>query len=199
MKQLKASEGCQKIIDCVSEESEGEVEQKLQNYLAWIQEVSGLDKEQLENIGGEVRRAVEARRRGRGTEREQTGEIEQGKKVSFVEEEERRAESTDEQDAMDGLDEMRTGRGSAGLVRGGDERGQANETSRKGKGKGPGGKGEHEDKGRGFGGKGMQQGTRTMKDGELEKQDRVAPNMGAGGSHNQAISDTAENEGKGER
>ena len=40
--------------------------------------------------------------------------------------------------------EVRTGRGSAGLVRGGDERRRADETNRKVKGKGNGGKGEHE-------------------------------------------------------
>ena len=39
-----------------------------------------------------------------------------------------------------------TGRGSAGLVRGGDERCRTDETSRKGKGKGNGGKGEHDGK-----------------------------------------------------
>ena len=51
--------------------------------------------------------------------------------------------------------EVRTGRGSAGLVQGGDERCQADET-RKGKGKGNGGKVEHEGK-RGAGSKGRQQ------------------------------------------
>ena len=63
--------------------------------------------------------------------------------------------------------EVRTGRGSTGLVRGEGERCQADETSKKGKGKGNGGKGEHEGKGGGFGSKGF----------------RMAPNMGAGGSH----------------
>ena len=47
-----------------------------------------------------------------------------------------------------------TGRGSDGLVRGGEYRCQTNETSRKGKGKGEGGKGEHEGKGR-LGGNGQ--------------------------------------------
>ena len=65
-------------------------------------------------------------------------------------------ESTDKQKITDGLAEVRTGRGSAGLVKGRDERCQADETSRKGKGKGNGGKGEHEGKGGGFGRKGKQ-------------------------------------------
>ena len=121
MRQLEENEGYQKIIDCVSEGSEGEMEQTLQNYLAWIQGVSGLDQELLEDTEGAVRRAVEARRKRRGTEREQTAEMEQGKKARFAEEqqaEETRTQSTDEKDAMSGLEEVRTGRGSAGLVRG---------------------------------------------------------------------------------
>ena len=69
---------------------------------------------------------------------------------------------------------MRTGRGSAGLVRGRDEKRRADETSRKGKGKGNGGKGEHEGKGGGFGRKGKQQGTRE----DEEERVRMAPNMG---------------------
>ena len=93
--------------------------------------------------------------------------------------EEVRAESADELKETDGLAEVRTGRGSAGLVRGGDERCQADETSRKGKGKGNGGKGEHEGKGGGFGRKSKQQETRE----EEEERVRLAPNMGAGGSH----------------
>ena len=66
---------------------------------------------------------------------------------------------------MNGPGEVRTGRGSAGLVRGGDERRQANETSGKGKGKGNGGKGKHESMGS-LGSKGTQeaqQNTRKMK------------------------------------
>ena len=64
-------------------------------------------------------------------------------------EEETRAQSTNKQDVISGLEEARTGRGSAGLVQGRDggrER-QADETSGKGKGQGNGGKGEHESKG----------------------------------------------------
>ena len=69
--------------------------------------------------------AVEVRRKRRGTEREQIAGQEQGKKVHFREEEqaeEMPAQSTDKQDVMSDLEEVRTDRGSAGLVRGGDER-----------------------------------------------------------------------------
>ena len=90
-----------------------------------------------------------------------------------------RAERTGEPEVTGRLAEMRTGRGSAGLVRGGDEKRRADETSRKGKGKGKGGKGEHEGKGGGFGRKGKQQETREEEEGTV----RMAPNMGAGGSH----------------
>ena len=77
------------------------------------------------------------------------------------------------------LAEVRSGRGSAGLVRGGDERYWADETSRKGKGKGNGGKGEHEGKGGGFGRKGKHQ---EMREEEKERV-RMVPNMGAGVSY----------------
>ena len=123
---------------------------------------------------------------------------------------------------MHGVEEVRTGRGRAGLVRGREDRYRTDETSRKGKGKGSGGKGEHESKGRGAGSKGTQlvenlvmdedqENMRAMKCEEeeedhredvrklvemMQKEDeeqeeqrgRVAPNMGAGGSHPQAMS-----------
>ena len=54
---------------------------------------------------------------------------------------------------MNGVEEVRSGRGRVGLVRGGENRCQADET-RKGKGKGNGEKGEHEGKGGGVGRKG---------------------------------------------
>ena len=44
-----------------------------------------------------------------------------------------RAQSTDDQDVMDGSEEVRTGRGSAGVVRGTEDRSHTDETSRKGK------------------------------------------------------------------
>ena len=79
----------------------------------------------------------------------------------------------------------------------GDETHRMNETSRKGKGKGNGGKGEHGGKGD-KGGKGFQQSVKMLKGEEEQKTDeedervQVAPNMGAGGSHPQAMLDPEE-------
>ena len=180
-----------------------------------------------------MRWAVEARRRRKDEEQEQrqeeqgqnTGQ-EQGKKgkqVHFGEgkqTEKTRAESIDEPEMTSELAEVRTGRGSAGLVKGRDKKCLTNETCRKGKGKGDEGKGEHGCKG-GAGNKGTlhvenlvvdedQENMRAMKSEEEEEnhkedvrkfvemiqkegkeqeeqRDRVAPNMGAGGSHSQAV------------
>ena len=200
MRRLEESDEFQKNMECVSEGSEGEVQQKVQNYLACMQKVSWMNKEQFEHLESGVWQAVEARRKGRDEQQEQRrrGEQEQwrqteqgqnteqeqskqGKQVRFGEEQQlgkTGAENAGEPEVMDRTTEVRTGRGSTGLVRGGDERCRADETS-KGKGKGNGGKGEHESKGGGFG---------------KEERDRVAPNMGAGGSHPQATSDPGERE-----
>ena len=96
------------------------------------------------------------------------------------------------------LVEVRTGRGSAGLVRGRDERHWADESSRKSKGKGNGRKGEHGSKG-GAGSKGTQQVENLAMDEDQEgdeedERGRVALNMGAGGSHPQATSDPGKKE-----
>ena len=91
---------------------------------------------------------VEARRRDTG--RERTTEKENSKKVRFGEEEqteEFRMKSTDQQNMMNGLEEVRTGRASAGLVRGRDEQCRTDGTTRKGRGKGNVVKGEHGSKG----------------------------------------------------
>ena len=210
MRRLEESEEFQKNMECVSEGSEGKVQQKVQNYLACMQKVSWMNKEQFEHLESGVWQAVEARRKERDEQQEQRrrGEQEQwrqteqgqnteqeqskqGKQVRFGEEQQlgkTGAENAGEPEVMDRTTEVRTGRGSTGLVRGGDERCRADETS-KGKGKGNGGKGEHESKGGGFG-KGKQQETKEKE----EEWDRVAPNMGAGGSHLQATSDPGERE-----
>ena len=93
----------------------------------------------------------------------------------------------------------REDRECAGLVQGRDETHRKNETDGQGKGKGNGGKGEHGGKGEG-GGKGVQQSAKMMEDEEDQEADeedergRVAPNMGAGGSHPQATSDPRKRE-----
>ena len=168
LRRMEENEEFQKIIDWMSEGSEGEVQQKVQNYMAETR-MSWMNKEIFEHLEGGVWRAVEARRKEKGgknkkhrrqEEQEQIPGQEQGKEVRFGEEEEQleetRAESTDEPEVTGRLVEVRTGRVSAGLVRGGDERHWADESSRKGKGKGNGGKGEHGSKG-GAGSKGTQQ------------------------------------------
>ena len=158
-RRMEENEEFQKIIDWVSERSEGEVQQKVQSYSAKTR-MSWMSKEKFEHLEGGVWRAVEARRRRRDEEQGQSTGQEQGKKdkqVHFGKEEQTektQAESTDELEMTGRLVEMRTGRGSSGLVRGRDEC-RTDEFSRKGKGKGNGGKGEHGSKG-GAGSKGTQ-------------------------------------------
>ena len=145
---------------------------------------------------------VKDRRKRRGEEQEERRQAQQrqeqskqDKQVRFGEEqqlEKMEAENAGEPEVMGRTTEVRTGKGRAGLVPGGDESRELNETSRKGKGRGNGGKGEHEGKGGGFGRKGFQQSVRENE----EEWGRVAPNMGAGGSHPQATSDPGERERK---
>ena len=104
--------------------------------------------------------------------------------------EETRAENAGEPEVTGRTTEVRTGRGSAGLVREGDEWRRADETSRKGKGTGNGGKGEHEDKGGGVGHKGKQQETREKE----EERVRMAPTMKDQWLTPQAMSDPREGE-----
>ena len=82
---------------------------------------------------------------------------------------------------MSRLEEVRRGRESAGLVRVEDDRCQTDETSGKGNGKGNGRKGEH----------GEMVGIRSKG---TQRKGREAPNMGIGGSHPQATSDSGEEE-----
>ena len=159
LRRLEESEEYQENIECVSEGSEREVQPKVQNYLPHIQKVSWMNKEQFEHLESGVWRAVEARRKGRVKQQEQRRQAKQGEKteqeqskqgkqVRFNEEQPGKTgvENASEPEVMGRMIEVRTGRGSAGPVRGGDERYRADETNRKGKGKGNGGKGEHEGK-----------------------------------------------------
>ena len=156
----------------------------------------------VQTSGSGKRWAIEARRKERGGKQEQNTGQEPGNHVRFDQEEqqeETEAESTDEPEVTGRLAEMRTGRGSSAFVRGGDERYRADESSRKGKGRGNGGKGEHEGKGGEFGRNGKQHERKTRKDennGEGHELGRMAPNMGAGGSYPQAISDPEKKEEK---
>ena len=149
------NEASRKLMDVIPEGSDAEMEQALQSYRTIGREVLGWDQGQADMMECGLRWAVEARRKGRGQQEEEQRrqgkqgqhpgqeESKQDKQVDLGDEEQARAKSTDEPEAMGRLAEVRTGRGSAGLVRGGDERCRADET-RKGKGKGHGGKGEHQ-------------------------------------------------------
>ena len=166
-----------KMITMISEAEDEEYE--IQRFGKQLQ--SGVNEERAKLMDLGMRWAVEARKRGRGAEQRQRRQEEQrqrrheeqgqntGKQVRFGEEEQTKetwAESTDKLEATRRLTEVQTGRGSVGLVRGGDERCRTDETSRKGKGKGSGGKGEHEGKGGGFRHNGKQQ---QMRERERER------------------------------
>ena len=181
---IEENEVYREIIECVAEGSDVEVEDKMQWYLTKAQEFSGFDKGQRETVDYGIRWAVEKRKKGRGREEEETARQEQWKKMRFGEQEppvETQAQSTDKQDAMSGLEEVKTS--SEGEMRG------VRRTRPVEKGKGNGGKGEHGSKG-GLRSKG------TLKDVRQHEEDervRVAPNMGAGGSPPpQATSDPGE-------
>ena len=205
---FEENDAYRRMITMISEAEDEEHE--IQRFGKQLQ--SGVDEERAKLMKLGMRWAVEARKRGRGAEQEQRRQ------------EEQRQRRHEEQG-------QNAGRGSAGLVRGGDERCQTDETSRKGKGKGNGGKGEHDGKAGGAGSKGRQQvenlvmdegqenmraktseenheedmrkllemvereemELEMMQQEEMEHEEqrgRVAPNMGAGGSHPQATSDT---------
>ena len=125
------------------------------------------------------------------SQREQVAEQEQDKKVRFREEEqpeETRAQSTNEQGVSSGFEDVRTGTGRAGLVRGGDERCRTDETTGEGEGKGNGGEEEH-------GGKGKLGSKEARQDGKQDEEDdlvQVAPNMEGGGSYPEAMADPEE-------
>ena len=158
------------------------------------------EEQQRQEQQEEERRKEQEQRRQEEQEEEQRRQEEQRKT---------RAESTDEPEVTSRPVEVRTGRGSTGLVRGGDGRHLADESNRTGKGKGNGGKGEHGGKGGVKGGVQVEEEeyrwdakrkvVRMMKREEDQEADeegrgRVAPNMGAGGSHPQATSDPGNRE-----
>ena len=240
IRMIEENEDNRKMIESMSEGSDIDMEQTLQNYQTACRDVLGWDQEQVGMMERGLRWAVEARRKERREEQKQRREEEQEEEQRREEEqeeeqrreeheqrrqeqqEETRPDSTDEPEVTSKLVEVRTGRGSAGLVRGGDGRHLADESNRTGKGKGKGneGKGEHEGKGD-KGGKGFQQSTKMMKSGEelkseenethkeLQREEeqetaeedegrvRMAPNMGAGGSHPQAMTDPEEEDDEG--
>ena len=154
---IEETEGYRKRVEMISEGRDEEY--RMQCFTAELHGKSGLDEDQMKGLECGIRCAVEARRKGRSEEQEQrrrgeqgqNTEQEQSKQGKQVEEEqleETRAENSGEPEVTGRTTEVRTGRGSAGIVRGRDERRRADETSKKGKGKGNGGKSEHERRGR---------------------------------------------------
>ena len=124
------NEASRKLMDVIPEGSDVEMEQALQSYRTAGREVLGWDQGQADMMECRLRWAVEARRKGRRQQvEEQRRQGEQGqhpgqeeskqdKQVDLGDEEQARAKSTDEPEAMGRLAEVRTGKGSAGLVRG---------------------------------------------------------------------------------
>ena len=147
---MEEDEVIRKVIEEMSKGNDVEREQVLENYLTVGHEVLGWDQGQADMMECGIRWAVEARRKGRSKEQGQRGQGEQGqsseqeqgqqgKQVRFGQEEqqgEMRAESTDEPEVTSTPVEVRTGRGSTGLVRGGDGRHLAWRTSPTEKAKG---------------------------------------------------------------
>ena len=199
---IEQTEVYRKIVDEIWRGNDFEVEWLVQEYMRMNRETLGWTLEQAEMMGCGLRWAVEARKKGRGPEKEQRRREEPL--------EEMRTESTDEPEVTSRVAEVKTGRGSASLVQGGvDGHDELDETRGKGKGKGNGGKGDKR-------GKGFQQSAKMMKGeeemrseenetqkelkGEEEQETaeedegrvRMAPNMGAGGSHPQATTDPEE-------
>ena len=165
VRMIEETEGYRKRVEMISEGSDEEY--RMQCFKAELHEKSGLDEDQMKGLECGIIWALQARRKGRDEEQEQRrrGEQEQlrqdeqgqnteqeqskqGKQVEEEQLEETRAENSGEPEVTGRTTEVRTGRGSAGIVRGRDERRRADETSKKGKGKGNGGKGEHERRGR---------------------------------------------------
>ena len=92
IQQIEESDEYRRVVACVSEGNDIEADQKVQGFLSAVQELSRLDKGQKGMMECGIRRA------------------------------ETRAQSTDEPEVTSGFAEMRSGRGSAGLVRVGDEK-----------------------------------------------------------------------------
>ena len=210
---IEQEEAYRKIVVEMWGGNDFEVEWLVQEYMRMNRETLGWTQEQGEMMGCAIRWAVEARKKGRGPEKEQRRREEPL--------EEMRTEGTDEPEVTGRFAEVETGRGSASLVQGGaDGRDELDETRGKGKGKGNGGKGEHGGKGD-KGGKGFQQSMKMMKgeeelkseenetQKELKREEeqetaeedggrvQMAPNMEAGGSHPQAVTDPEEKQRQG--
>ena len=157
VRMLEENKDNRKMIENMSEGRDEDMERTLQNHRTAGYEVLGWSQEQVEMMERGLRWVVEARRKGRRQqEEEQRRREEQGHHLGQEQSKQGKQVRCGDEEQFEEA-EVRTGRGSAGLVRGRDERCRTDETNRKGKGKGDGGKGEHECKGGGFGHNGKQQ------------------------------------------
>ena len=127
VRMLEENEDDRKMIERICEGSDVEVEQALQNYRTAGREVLGWDQGQADLMERGLRWEVEARRKEkreaqeqrRQEEQEQILGQEQHEEARFREKEQLDVMSTEEQNAMSGPEEAKTGRGRAGLVPGG--------------------------------------------------------------------------------
>ena len=107
------NEVCRKIVESLSAGNDFEVEWMMQECMREACETLGWTQEQAKMIKCGIGWVVEARRKGRGEEKEQ----EQRRREETLEE--TQVESTDEPEVTSRVAEMKTGRGSASLVQGG--------------------------------------------------------------------------------
>ena len=116
---IEQNEVYRKLVESLSAGNDFEVEWMVQEYMRDSCETLGWTKEQAEMMECGIRWAVEARRKGRGEEKEQRWQEEQEQRRREEPSEETRAESTDEPEVTSRVVEVKTGRGSASLVQGG--------------------------------------------------------------------------------
>ena len=117
VRMLQENEDNRKMIESMSEGSDVDMEQTLQNYRTACRDVLGWDREQVGMMERGLRWAVEARRKERREEQEQRREEEQEEEQRREEQEQRRqeqqeetrADSTDEPEVTSKLVEVRTG------------------------------------------------------------------------------------------
>ena len=115
---IEQNEVHRKLVESISASNDFEVEWMVQEYMRDSCETLGWSNEQAEMMECGIRWAVEARRKGRGEEKEQRRQEEQEQRRREEHLEETRAESTDEPKVTSRVAEMKTGRGSASLVQG---------------------------------------------------------------------------------
>ena len=182
------------IVENVSGGSDVDVERKMRYWASKLQERPGGTLWSADSDGrlkqGErrgVKRRGNRNRKSNGGRQDRSKASKTNKCVSATKNSSRRREWRAQTSRRQRVDWQRYGRAeevqasSEGEMRGVKRTRPAGKT-----------KGEHEGKGGGFGCTGKQQETRE----EEEERVRMAPNMGAGGSHTQAMSDPGEEENK---